>query len=144
MTLDLVTFNFTLSIAHSLCQMTVGVPWLFQYFWKSLNLPYLSLSKVYLSWNELFLSEIVKKWSKIWWIIWYVLSNLHKYCVVSYVINISQVSFLWWLKTQLEVPTNAFSFNIVNTKSPGHINITLFEHFFLAFTVLNVLTEGHF
>ena len=43
LTLDLVTLNFTLSIAHSLCQLTVGVPWLFQYFWKSLNLPYPNL-----------------------------------------------------------------------------------------------------
>ena len=32
LTLDLVTFNFTLSIAHSLCQLAVGVPRLFQFF----------------------------------------------------------------------------------------------------------------
>ena len=40
---NVVTFNYTLSIAHSLCKLAVGVPRLFQLFWKLLNLPWCNL-----------------------------------------------------------------------------------------------------
>ena len=53
MTLDLVTLNYTLSIAHSLCQLAVGVPRLFQFCFENHWIsPSIKNRRVYCLWIE--------------------------------------------------------------------------------------------